>query len=235
MGEIRLPIPGQSSYNWTTYMTAKFRDVVSDWVRSVESGENRTWSNGELISTEHLRIAKEFLYPANSTDDPHTARMEGRALTVGRTTSEVLQEASNRLAEKEWSVDDLPKVDLDDPKYDDLRRDADALKLLSAPAERNRMLKEASQRGRRARLNEDLADGKITPEEHLRAWSMDDPDIRNAQEAARKARIDAARQVLIDEGVELLERRHPSPGVMPDNVQDEVTRRLSEMPHFDND
>lgn len=63
MGEIRIDVPGQESSLWPQYMSGLLQEVVRSWVDKVEkhvdAGGLRV--NGDLPSTEHLRIAKDFL------------------------------------------------------------------------------------------------------------------------------------------------------------------------------
>lgn len=62
MGEVRIPVSGRETTYWSSYMGQKLEEVVRDWVHRVESGGVGVWdTTGEPISTQHLRVAKQFL------------------------------------------------------------------------------------------------------------------------------------------------------------------------------
>ncbi len=61
MGEIQIPVKGQETSYWSNYMAQKLEEVVRDWVSRTEIGEIVCWNGThDLVSTEHLRIAKAF-------------------------------------------------------------------------------------------------------------------------------------------------------------------------------
>jgi hypothetical protein len=102
--------------------------------------------------------------------------------------------------QQEWSMDELPPMIPSMPT--DIRR--------GRPVDQHVQdaMKEYEYAESFDRAEEDLGDSWKGNKEDREAVQND----RNSREAARKARIDAARQVLSDEGVDILERRNPLPG-----------------------
>jgi len=80
VGEIRISVPtlGTETHHWSIDTSEKLKQVVCDWVTRVETGEITHWAGTPLgeyepITTEHLRIAKDFVTIRRAYSDHENA------------------------------------------------------------------------------------------------------------------------------------------------------------------